>query len=116
MRKSIKYAKKEITVAIAASGVSDHRITLDRSYGKITGVRAYTLTDGDLPYYELGLRDNETNHHHLTCNADWQPELGHQYKPLNIENIGQDFTVSVNAPQAVATTDLLVQLVFVLEN
>lgn len=115
-RKSIKYAKKEITIAIGASGISDYRVSLDRSYSKISGVRAYTLTDGSLPYFELGFRDNETNHHHTTCNQDWQPELGHQYKPLNIENIGQDFTISVNAPQAVANTDLKIQLVFVLEN
>lgn len=103
-------------MAIGVSTLSEKSVNIDNSYKKITGVRAYTLTDGDLPYYEIGLKDRDQVYHNLSNNADWAPVVGHQYKPLNIENRGQDFIISIKPAQAVATTELKVHLVFVLEN
>ena len=107
---------KEVIRAIGESGLSEEKVTIDKAYKKITGVRAYTLTGGDLPYHEIGLKDRETTFHNLSPNEDWAPAVDYWYKPLNIENRGQDFYISTMLPQAAATTDLKIQLVFKLEN
>ena len=112
----IKYETKEVIRAIGESGLSEEKVTIDKAYKKITGVRAYTLTDGGLPYHEIGLKDRETTFHNLTPDEDWAPTVDYFYKPLNIVNRGQDFFISTKLPTAAAGTDLKIQLVFRLEN
>lgn len=112
----IKYETKEVIRSIGESGLLDEKITIDKAYDKITGVRAYLLTNGDEPYIEIGLKDRETTYHNLSPNADWSPTVDYWYKPLNIENRGQDFFISTSLPQAAVTTAVKVQLVFKLEN
>lgn len=115
MEKKIKYQEIEITRLSGQSGLAESKFTLDNEYKKVTGVRAYLLANGGQSYIRIGLKDREVTYHNLTPNADWLPGVDYFYKPLYIENKGQDFYLSTHLPAANAS-DLKLSVVFRLEN
>lgn len=111
---TLRYQTIEIDRGIGESGYAEEPVTLDKSYGKVTGVRAYLVADGGQAYIKIGLKDRNYMLHNASPNADWAPNVDYFYKPLNIRHHGQDFFVITDLPAANAAALKLI-LVFRLE-
>ncbi|MEN7549045.1 hypothetical protein AAG747_14065 [Rapidithrix thailandica] len=97
-----------------AAGEKTSPVNLDPSYTKVKGLRLHPLADGGLPYYEVGLEDNNgllvdaenSRAYAYTAEKPWEP--------VDLDNKGQQFRVKTVLP-ATATGDVQYQLVFLLE-
>ena len=104
------YQKVEVTRAIGSTGIAEQKFVIDKYYNRILGARAYVLSINTPTYVNIGLKDRDEQYHQLTPDADWQ-DNERLYKPLNIENRGQDFFLQTEATAAVSGKDILVVVV-----
>jgi hypothetical protein len=110
-----KYEAKNIKIeAGKPAGTFEETIKVDSSYKKIIGLALYEIENGNLPYYEVGISDNNFTYHHLAHKDDFKPFGVERYKPIAIDNMDQQIKIRYRIPAEVQE-DVQFQLVFLLQ-
>ncbi|WP_020534041.1 hypothetical protein [Flexithrix dorotheae] len=118
MKRLIKYQKKEIIFPVGTTaGVKTESVDFDRAYQLCDGVTVYERAGGGVPFWELGLSDDDLGTYVDTVESKFFKDQGRdeRFLEVSIANNKRPIRISVNIPE-VLTSDLKFQMIFRLKN
>ncbi len=118
MKRLIKYQKKEVVFPSGTTaGVKTESVDFDRAYQLCDGVLVYERENGGVPYWELGLSDDDLGTYVDTVDSNFFKDKtrNERFLQVSIANNKRPIRISLNLPENL-TADLKFQMIFRLKN
>jgi len=117
---NVKYQTEEIRYSAGTEfGKFSKNVELDSNFDYCDGVQVIELSNGGVPFYNIGLEDKSNTYHSQTHKNDWingtDTPINSRYKDVMIPVINGSKLQVVTQFDAVPTQELRYQIIFKLK-